>query len=83
MERFKNKEEMVDALRAAIAAEFELDESELALDASIKDTLELDSLNLVDLIVLIEKVTGVKPKGMEIIKIETFQAMYDFVWGLL
>ena len=73
----------MDALRAAIAAEFELEESELALDASIKDTLELDSLNLVDLIVLIEKVTGVKPKGMEIIKIETFQAMYDFVWGLL
>lgn len=83
MERFKNKEEMEDALRAAIATEFELEESELAPDAPIKDTLELDSLNLVDLIVLIEKVTGVKPKGMEIIKIETFQAMYDFVWGLL
>ena len=83
MERFKNKEEMEDALRAAIAAEFELEESELAPDAPIKDTLELDSLNLVDLIVLIEKVTGVKPKGMEIIKIETFQAMYDFVWSLL
>ena len=83
MEKFNNKEEMVAALRAAIADEFELEESDLALDAPIKETLELDSLNLVDLVVLIEKVTGVKPKGMEVIKIDTFQAMYDFVWSLL
>lgn len=83
MAKFNNKEEMVEALRAAIADEFELEESVLALDAPIKETLELDSLNLVDLVVLIEKVTGVKPKGMEVIKIDTFQAMYDFVWSLL
>lgn len=83
MEKFKNKEGMMEVLRAAIAEEFELEESVLALDAPIKETLELDSLNLVDLIVLIEKTTGVKPKGMEVIKIETFQALYDFVWSLL
>ena len=83
MEKFNTKEELIEALRAAIAQEFELDESELAPDAPIKETLELDSLNLVDLIVLIEKTTGVKPKGMEVIKIVTFEALYDFVWGLL
>lgn len=83
MEIFNNKEELIETLRAAIAEEFELDESVLALDAPIKETLELDSLNLVDLVVLIEKVTGVKTKGMEVIKVVTFEELYVFVWSLL
>lgn len=83
MKQFNNLEELSAALRTAIAEEFELEESDLAPDAPIKETLELDSLNLVDLIVLIEKVTGVKPKGMEVIHIQTFDALYEFVWNLL
>jgi len=83
MEKFNNEEELIETLRAAIAEEFELDESVLAPDAPIKETLELDSLNLVDLVVLIEKVTGVKTKGMEVIKVVTFEELYDFVWSLL
>ena len=83
MEKFNNLEELSAALRTAIADEFELEESVLAPEAPIKETLELDSLNLVDLIVLIEKVTGVKPKGMEVIHIVTFEALYEFIWKLL
>ncbi len=83
MDQFKDKQEMADALRTAIAEEFELEEDDLQPDAPIKETLELDSLNLVDLIVQIEKTTGVKAKGMEVIKIVTFESLYDFVWGLL
>ncbi len=83
MDQFKDKQEMADALRTAIAEEFELEEDDLQPDAPIKETLELDSLNLVDLIVQIEKTTGVKAKGMEVIKIVTFEGLYDFVWGLL
>ena len=84
MDQFKDKQEMADALRTAIAEEFELEEDDLLMpDAPIKETLELDSLNLVDLIVQIEKTTGVKAKGMEVIKIVTFESLYDFVWGLL
>ena len=49
-----NKQELIDKLRPAIAEEFELEEEKLALDAPIKETLDLDSLSLVDLIALIE-----------------------------
>ena len=82
MKEFKDKEEMVAQLRPAIAEEFELEESDIVPDAPIKETLELDSLNLVDLIVLIEKVAGVKAKGTDVSKITTFEALYDFVWNL-
>ena len=83
MQTFTDKEELVAALRAAIAEEFELEESDLAPEAPIKETLELDSLNLVDLVVLIEKITGLKPKATEVIQIVTFESLYDFVWSHL
>ncbi len=74
------KQEMTDKLRAAIAEEFELEEKDIAPDAPIKETLDLDSLSLVDLIALIEAQTGVKLKGVEVTHILTFEALYDFVY---
>ncbi|MBR3291112.1 MAG: acyl carrier protein [Bacteroidales bacterium] len=74
------KQEMTDKLRAAIAEEFELEEKDIAPDAPIKETLDLDSLSLVDLIALIEVQTGVKLKGVEVTHILTFEALYDFVY---
>lgn len=75
-----DKQEMTDKLRAAIAEEFELEEKDIAPDAPIKETLDLDSLSLVDLIALIEAQTGVKLKGVEVTHILTFEALYDFVY---
>lgn len=75
-----DKQEMTDKLRAAIAEEFELEEKDIAPDAPIKETLDLDSLSLVDLIALIEVQTGVKLKGVEVTHILTFEALYDFVY---
>ena len=77
------KQEMIDKLRPAIAEEFELEEEQLALDAPIKETLDLDSLSLVDLIALIEAQTGVKPKGVEVSQIRTFEELYDFIFARL
>lgn len=75
-----DKQEMIDKLRAAMAEEFELEEKDIAPDAPIKETLDLDSLSLVDLIALIEAQTGVKLKGVEVTHILTFEALYDFVY---
>lgn len=74
------KEEMIEKLRAAIAEEFELEEKDIAPEAPIKETLDLDSLSLVDLIALIEAQTGVKLKGVEVTHILAFEALYDFVY---
>ena len=77
------KQELIDKLRPAIAEEFELEEEKLALDAPIKETLDLDSLSLVDLIALVEAQTGVKLKGVEVSHILTFEALYDFIYERL
>ena len=45
----------------------------------IKQTLELDSLSLVDMVALVESVSGVKIKGSEVSSIKTFGALYDYL----
>ena len=83
MKEFKDKQELADALRVAISEEFEIEEEKITPEASIKDTLDLDSLSLVDLIAIIEAESGVKLKGTDVTHIITFDALYDFIWNQL
>jgi acyl carrier protein len=64
-------------LNIAIAEEFEIEVSDITPDAPIKETLDLDSLSLLDLITVVERETGVKLSGTEAVKLLTFQALYD------
>lgn len=70
-----NKEE----LNLAIAEEFEVEVSDITPDAPIKETLDLDSLSLLDLISVVERETGIKLSGAEAVKLHTFQALYDYL----
>ena len=83
MKNFKDKQELADALRSAISEEFEIEEEKITPDATIKETLDLDSLSLVDLIAIIEAESGVKLKGTDVTHIITFDALYDFIWNQL
>ena len=53
--------------------------SDITPEANIKETLELDSLSLVDMVALVESEFGVKIQGAEMLKIQTFQALYDYI----
>ncbi len=77
------KEELIAKINAAVAKEFEVEESVLEPDAPIKETLELDSLSLVDFVALIESVCGIKIAGKEVLNIKTFEALYDYVYERL
>lgn len=77
------KQELIEKINAALAEEFEVDESVITPEASIKETLELDSLSLVDLVALIESNFGIKIQGTEVAHIKTFSALYDFVFDRL
>lgn len=74
------KQELIEKINAALADEFEVDESVITPEAPIKETLELDSLSLVDLVALIESNFGIKIQGTEVSHIKTFAALYDFVF---
>ena len=54
------KQELIKKVNSVLAEEFEVEESIITPDANIKQTLELDSLSLVDMVALIENEFGVK-----------------------
>ncbi|MDD7089148.1 MAG: acyl carrier protein [Bacteroidales bacterium] len=74
------KAELIQKINAAMAEEFEVEESVFAPEADIKSTLELDSLSLVDLVALVESNFGIKINGADIAKIRNFGALYDLIY---
>jgi acyl carrier protein len=66
-------------LNLAIAEEFEIEVTDITPEAPIKETLDLDSLSLLDLVAVVERETGVKLSGTEAVKLVTFQALYDYL----
>ena len=73
------KNALIAKINETLAEEFEVEVSEITPEANIKETLQLDSLSLVDMVALIESEFGVKIKGTEMLQIQTFQALYDFI----
>ncbi|MDR3269278.1 MAG: acyl carrier protein [Tannerella sp.] len=73
------KQVLITKINDVLANEFEIEVSTILPDANIKNTLQLDSLSLVDMVALIESAFNVKIKGTEIIQIQTFGNLYDFI----
>ena len=73
------REEIISKINEFLIEEFEVEENQIKPEANLMETLELDSLDLVDLVVIIEKNFGFKVKGEEFADIKTFQNFYDYV----
>ncbi|MBQ9138413.1 MAG: acyl carrier protein [Alistipes sp.] len=72
-------EEIVEKAAEVLAEEFEIDQAEITPEASLKQTLGLDSLDLVDVVVLVEQHFGVTLKGPDFVGIATFQDFYQLL----
>ncbi|MDR1783805.1 MAG: phosphopantetheine-binding protein [Dysgonamonadaceae bacterium] len=74
-----NKEELIAKINAVLAEEFEIDESIIAPEKPLMETLELDSLDLVDMVVMVENNFGYKMKSDDFTGLVTFSDFYDFI----
>lgn len=66
-------EEIVEKVTDVLVDEFEIEISKITPEASFKDTLDIDSLDIVDLVVLIEQNFGIKLTSQDFVGITTFQ----------
>lgn len=73
------KEEIIDRINGFLVEEFEVDPENIKPEANLKETLQLDSLDYVDLVVEIESNFGFKVKPEDFIKIQKFQDFYDYI----
>jgi acyl carrier protein len=72
-------EEIIEKAATVLAEEFEIDASTITPDAPLKETLDLDSLDLVDVVVLVEQNFGVTLTGPDFIGVVTFQDFYNLL----
>ncbi|MCQ2218515.1 MAG: phosphopantetheine-binding protein [Paludibacteraceae bacterium] len=73
------KEEVIEKINAVLADEFEVEESVISPEAPLMKTLDLDSLDLVDVVVLVEQNFGIRLKNSDFVGITTFQEFYDLL----
>ncbi len=74
-----NRSEIISTINNFLQEDFEVEESAITPEANIKDTLDLDSLDYVDLVVSIESNFGFKVKPEEFQTMITIQDFYDYV----
>ncbi|HTH56377.1 MAG TPA: phosphopantetheine-binding protein [Cyclobacteriaceae bacterium] len=73
--------EIIEKTNTFLAEEFEIDQSIISPEANLRETLQLDSLDYIDLVVVIESNFGFKVKPEDFAAISTFQNFYDYVAG--
>ena len=71
--------EIIEKINGFLVEEFEVDGTKITPEANLRETLDLDSLDYIDLVVVIESNFGFKVKPEDFIGIETFQNFYDYV----
>lgn len=74
-----NKAEIIEIINGFLVDEFEVDGDTITPEANLKDTLGLDSLDYVDLVVTIESNFGVKLGEADFAGIVNFQDFYDLI----
>ncbi|MGH2664179.1 acyl carrier protein [Flavobacterium sp.] len=74
-----NKEEIIEIVNGFLVDEFEVDGDLITPEAPLKETLGLDSLDYVDLVVVIESNFGVKLGEADFVGITSFQDFYDLI----
>ena len=73
------REEIIEQVKTVLSEEFEVEQEVMEDDAVIYDTLELDSLSLVDLVAVIEHTFKVKIPASDLPTVKTFAQLYDYI----
>lgn len=78
-----NKEQVLEQVTSALVELFEIDEADITPEAQLYTDLDLDSIDAVDLVVHLQKVTGKKIKPEEFKEVRTVDDVVNSVAALL
>ena len=74
-----NKEEIITITKSFLSDEFEINSNQIISENNFHKTLDLDSLDYVDLVVVIEENFRFKPTSDDFKNIISFNDFYDLV----
>ncbi len=73
------REEIIKTVNNFLVEEIEIEESLLKEEALLKEDLGIDSLDFVDIVVIVEKKFGFKIKPEEMKDVKTLGQFYDYI----
>lgn len=74
-----NRTEIEEKVREFLIEDLEVEEENIHPDALLKDDLGIDSLDFVDIVVIIERKFGFKIKPEEMAGVNTLQKFCDYL----
>ncbi len=74
-----SREDIVTIVNDFLIDEFELEEDQLKPGAKMKEDLDIESLDFVDIAVIIEKEFGLKVTSEQMVKIKKLEDLYNFI----
>ncbi|MBQ3851488.1 MAG: acyl carrier protein [Bacteroidales bacterium] len=73
------REEIIKTVNNFLVEEIEIEENLLKEEALLKEDLGIDSLDFVDIVVIVEKKFGFKIKPEEMKDVKTLGQFYDYI----
>ncbi len=73
------KEEIIQKVNSFLVNEFEIEENTLKPEAHLMDDLGIESLDFVDIVVIIEKDFGFKVKREDMMNVRTLNDLYVYI----
>ena len=74
-----NRTEIEEKVRTFLIEDLEIEEETIAPEARLKEDMGIDSLDFVDIVVIVEKNFGFKIKPEEMAGVDTFSKFCDYI----
>ncbi|MFC2814241.1 MAG: acyl carrier protein [Prevotella conceptionensis] len=74
-----SRQEIEEKVREFLIEDLEIDEEKIVPEGKLKDDLGIDSLDFVDIVVIVEKKFGFKIKPEEMAGITTLKQFCDYI----
>ncbi len=73
------RKEIEEKVKAFFLDDLEIEEENIFPDARLKEDIGIDSLDYVDIVVIVEKNFGFKIKPQEMTTVKTLSQFYDYI----
>lgn len=74
-----NRQEIEEKVKAFLIDDLEIEEDVIAPEAKLKEDLGIDSLDYVDIVVIVERNFGFKIKPEEMAGVQTLKQFCDYI----
>ena len=74
-----DRQEIEAKVKEFLIEDLEIDEEKIKPDARLKEDIGIDSLDFVDIVVIVEKKFGFKIKTEEMATVKTFSQFCDYI----